>query len=235
MSALRTPTLKVIFPIVLVLILTCTFVDVEKASANEGADSEFYIFVGLAMPFFDLSQFDDDLNTVDLDYFIYDGLSRFGFGADFYFGKHTFIIFDHFDRYTILARNNHTTVDLTLNQGGITPGYGYRFASWFSVHTQVGIVLGDSRYTIVSGSKDSDPPLNGNMYGNYFALQPEGGVTFHIPWDLAIRLYGGYDAVLVQWGEKYSGDFEEGNFDELDLSHPVGGLELMFRFPFKRR
>jgi hypothetical protein len=194
------------------------------------------IGAGVAVPFFDVGQFKDDLQAAELNEFETPVAVRVRLGGELKcMPRHSLDTFWE-GRYDALERDaGHRSAQLEVLTGTLHVGYGFRAVSWLSLEADAGIGIGGWEFEMIGAESAEGAPLDGLARGSFVPVSVEGRVRFHLPANWGIGLFGGY---LVD-----AGDFDRRSFGDrggrwgnrIDLGHPLVGIEFSVSFNILKR
>jgi hypothetical protein len=182
------------------------------------------VYFGLAYPFMNFSQFEDDLDQAGLDDFSMPLGLRFGLGGDFLMGRHEFLYNVDFNIFDMDSHKNGRYAYFLHMHSRLSLGYGYYITDWMRIGADFGFGVARYQYAMTS------PDLDGHVKGIYYPLEPEVSISFRITDPLWVKLYGGYHTSVAEGGQINSGDFRPPTWDDMDLDFFYLGIGLDWRF-----
>lgn len=188
----------------------------------------FIFYVGLGVPFMDMDQFDEDLDTFGLDPFNFPIHGEVGAGFHLYKNNHAFRFTGMASGLDLESHKKGRYSYFSEGSGTLKFGYGYNAVEWMDTYTDVGIGWSQWQYLLIT------PSFDGHARGMYWHLLPETGLQFNFSRSDILKpslvAYVRYHLNLADGRQLYSGDWTRDHFDELNMNYLSVGMYYMIRF-----
>jgi len=190
--------------------------EIVDEPADEGVQAGLYFHFVYPMHFLDVEPFSDDLDAANLPDFspFQQYLFQADFGLDFYWDADALRLGFGFGSLQMDEHRDKRYAEFNDEYFDLLAGYARRIGRYVQPYADARLKFGTWTYNLHS------PALHGRAHQGYVAAAPEVGLELIYP-PVGIGFSGSYRWVVGRYGGLYSGDFDEADYEDLDIDRAV--------------